>query len=527
MHGEIRRHGPHPVDQPPPLPGGDMDAPDRIPGGEDAADEEIIELSEEDIVPIEDEGEMLLAGDDLVELMEGGEAKTPERELTPEEREAKKRERRDLLKALTSKDLEPEAMLEMLAVYDRKGIDDPRTIEDLALVAEEYGLDVKEVEPAELRKLAILYNGIRRSGRDGAKENMGDVLERAMHERLVDQAFTRIDALQEALTASPDTRVLRERLFGTMRSLDAVAGQIKAAQGGLDAPFMDVVRRFNKVVAVKNLVRGEGVPEEIREEVHRIFDDAFEEYRDLIEDDIVGMRVKQVRESGSSTSFEHMMREVYGRDIKEVEKVKQKNRERVVAEILEMAKGGTVNAEMLERLHAVNNDSLMPKEMSKFREDEGMNVVFGQAKRLGVLAPDVRPVVEEIVERANGLIDRNALGKVSKLRYQIEAAALHNDLLDVHPFIDRNGSTSLLFLELMMTMRGDYEPDKKRERNFYKQVTRTVGYNPAAVATIGYEMAKMKYKPGFYGGPMPEERKKEHEKVSAFITRLRKQGRLR
>ena len=63
---------------------------------------------------------------------------------------------------------------------------------------------------------------------------------------------------------------------------------------------------------------------------------------------------------------------------------------------------------------------------------------------------------------------------MSTLRYGIEAAKLHNDLLDIHPFADRNGSTSLLFLETLMARRG-YVPDIKRQKSYYKNLHTILG----------------------------------------------------
>jgi hypothetical protein len=465
----------------------DFESPEAI--------EEIPTLSEEDMVEVKETPPLL-----------------PKREgppPLPESKEAKERkaERKMLHDVLTWHGLNGEAAVEIIAAYGEKEVSEEELQNEFGFITEEYGLPVEDIPDAERRRLLVMYNGMKHARRGESKDNIGDVLETAMHRRMVMNALNRVEALNTALVSSKGVEELAGGLRETMRSLSAVAGQVKSAKDEVEQMMMGVFSKFNEVLTLKKAA--------VNERAQEAFTEVFGEFQEFIEDDVVMFRIDQLKKAGQSASVEHLMQETYGRTPEEMEEVKANNRAEVAAAIKEMADEPYVTLDMLKKLHEINNNGIVPKDFSKFREELG--VTFGKARRIGLQGEDVANEMAALVERANDLIDRDILKGVSKLRYEIESASLHNDMLDIHPFIDRNGSTSLLLLELMMARKG-YEPSPEREKDYYKNLTRILGYNPAAVAVVGYEQLKMTYKPGFFKGEtMTPERKAHYERAAKNI----------
>jgi hypothetical protein len=76
-------------------------------------------------------------------------------------------------------------------------------------------------------------------------------------------------------------------------------------------------------------------------------------------------------------------------------------------------------------------------------------------------------------------------------------AKLHNRLLDIHPFLDRNGSTCLLFVELLMAAHGGYIPPTDRIKNYNTNLSMILK-NSLAVAVVNYEHYKIEHQFGHY-----------------------------
>ncbi|KPJ86190.1 hypothetical protein AMJ57_00290 [Parcubacteria bacterium SG8_24] len=416
-----------------------------------------------------------------------------------------------MLEALTTRGLSDEAALEVVAGYDSEKIDGPELAEEFGIITEEYGLPLDQVPEQERRRLLVLYNGLKEGAHTSAQDNIGEVLETAIQERVLDQALARIDALREAMESSASIEQIVERVRDSMHSLDAIARTVEGADPS-DRIKEEVFQRFNSIARLKSRA--------VKPELRRAFNEIFDEFGEFIEGDMVPFRIDQGirdanlpegedmgRERLVPTTVEQAMHEMYGRSPAEVKELKVRNRQEVAAEIIRLAREPYVTLDMLLELHRINNQGIVPKEASRFRTQEEV-VAFGM--RAGLLGEDVGPEMERLVERANDLIDRDALKGLSTLRYEIEVASLHNDMLDIHPFPDRNGSTSLLFLELMMT-RKDYEPPTERADDYYGQLARILGYNPAAVAVVGFEQAKIAHVPGFFQGEtISKERKRQY-----------------
>ncbi|MBD3311803.1 MAG: hypothetical protein GF349_04950 [Candidatus Magasanikbacteria bacterium] len=311
-------------------------------------------------------------------------------------------------------------------------------------------------------------------------------------------------------------RSVMEAMHGLLKQVDPMGKNYAPIYGKL-------VEDFQNLHAIKS---GADI------EVSQAFSEIFHEFSDFIDMGFVIKYFEEAKKAGHPIHFENFTAQIYGRTPEELEKIKQANRQNVSARITEMAQKPYVSIEMIQELHAINNKSIVPKFISEMRQDESGFEFFGT--RVGTLAQDVLPAVKELMERTNQLIDKRALG-MNKRLYELAAARLHNDLLDIHPFADRNGSTSLLFLELMMAREG-YEPPKTRDQDYYKTVRKTLDNNLAAVAAVGYEHYLIANVPGYYKTNSLDEireqiyetalnqliqmRKKQPKKKKSFLKRL-------
>lgn len=487
---------------PPPLP--EKKKPKLIEGMVDATADEAIELTDADIIPADEAEELFEIDVDTSEL-------SPDQVASAERRERERKERQPLLDALAARGLKDEAALEVIAAYDPGLLKDEEFSKEMAEVAAEYGVRFEHMAQADREKLAVMYLGAKNGRIDKNKEEIADLLEGGIKEQLVGQAFADLDAVKAGIEAAKaDPERLKGSLRETMATLNALAKRLPFSEAGNEAIWTDIYNRFNEMRLTKKAEAKGGT------EAAKAFSDIFEEFSGFIEDDIVAYRLAH----SPGASIEHVTQDTYGRSREEMEGIKRRNREAVVEAMGRMKEEPGVRVEMLEELHALNNKGIVPKSYSKLRENADQIVTFG--KRLGLLGADVRPQIEAMVDRANDLIDRDVVHGVSSLRFEVEAAQLHNEMLDMHPFGDRNGSTSLLFLELMMTRKG-YEPSPERQTDYYRHLGKVLDYNPVAMAVVGYEQYKISKVPGFYEGPgMTEEKKAEYGKAMALIERIKK-----
>jgi hypothetical protein len=218
-----------------------------------------------------------------------------------------------------------------------------------------------------------------------------------------------------------------------------------------------------------------------------IFEEVFSEFQDVIEGDLYEKFVLDAYLKGEHRTYdaEKISMALYGRTEEDVRKKKEENR-KAVAEYIAEHKDDEPSVELLQELYRIYNDGIVPKQYASFRKS-GQEVLFG-TKRVGTLGEDVRAEIEHLIARTKAMLERQSVG----IRYGIEAARLHNDLLHIHPFSDRNGSTSMLFLEFLMAKRG-YVPQGKKAGAYYDYVRKVVKNNPLAVAVVGagqYEMVR-------------------------------------
>ena len=245
--------------------------------------------------------------------------------------------------------------------------------------------------------------------------------------------------------------------------------------------------------SMKNILK---IKKESSEDISKVFSKIFYEFSDFIDDYYVASIIKNYKVHEKGYYVESVTQEVYGRTLEEQEDIKSKNRRNVVEKMRELNEKPYLSLEDIEELHRVNNRSIVPKMHSFMRK--GTDGVVQFFKRIGIISPDVIPEMKLLKEKIERLIDERALG-LSETEYAISVAKIHNDILEIHPFSDRNGSTSLLVTEALM-MRVGYEPSEKREKDYYKHLRKILKNNPFAVSVVGYEQYKIAHHDGYYEG---------------------------
>jgi len=226
-----------------------------------------------------------------------------------------------------------------------------------------------------------------------------------------------------------------------------------------------------------------------------VFEEIFQEFGDIIDEQLVTRYIREKNEAGEGVSYEDAVRAVYHRTPEGMEAIKEKNRARAAEVVTQLAKKDHLTLEDIESLHMANNRSIVPKQTSHMRSRPNENVTF--FKRFGLAPQHVQSAMEDVVARANALWTDD---KVGRRAYAVEAAKLHNDMLDIHPFGDRNGSTSMLFLETLMAHRG-YQPKATREKRYYRHLSQVVGGNLVAMGTVAYQQVVTAQVYGYYMSP--------------------------
>lgn len=416
------------------------------------------------------------------------EARTPREGVESQEQAAERLGRETLRAILERDDLDPATALEVVATYDGASPTDER-LEDVRLMVADFGLDLGALDPVARNELITLYVATDKVLSEGGRAEVGRAMHEIMREKLTASAFAKIDGLGVELVRSKDVEELKGRYREVMRTIADLAKQMPPEVGADDTLWMGVYGRMRDAIELKNR---EGVAPQAVEALKAVAS----EFEDEIEDEFVTREIERNRVAGKSTSVEHLMAKIYGRTPEEVEELKVRNREEVVAEIMRLKDDPRVSIETLERLHALNNRGIVPKAFSRLRlEEEG--ITFG--KRIGLHAEDARVEMMALLARAEALIGRDIVKGVSDPLYEMAAAKLHNDLLDIHPFPDRNGSSAMLFLEFLMSKKG-YTPDSARPDGYYEHLRAVLGNNPVAIGIVGYQHYKIRHVAGHYEG---------------------------
>lgn len=306
--------------------------------------------------------------------------------------------------------------------------------------------------------------------------------------KLAKQSFEKIDRLHELVKQEKELETIKVILRPLMQEMATLAKQIPPERAENASLWYSLHMRFYDLVVMKT---------KREPPVAQAFDQIFAEFSDFIDDEFVAREIQRQIMTHGNADVAEAMQTVYGRTSEEVEAMKHKNRAAVAQEILRLKEEPYVSIEMIERLHAMNNQGVVPRQLSRIR---GANEEseFGAA-RVGVIGEDVREEMEDLVRRTEEMIDRALIENWSDARYEIAVATLHNEMLDIHPFQDRNGSTSLLFVELLMARRG-YVPPATRGKKYYTFLRQALGNNPVAVGIVGHEQYKIAHHAGYFEG---------------------------
>lgn len=425
-------------------------------------------------------------------------------------------DQRILHDVLTRAGLPPQAALEVIARYDAHAHDEGLQ-RSVASFTAEFGVPLDAFDRGERQLATVLYHTILETRSDQSRQEIATALDQLLHQGIVRRAFDRIEGLRDQLQTPRDIEEFKGGLREVLSSMRTLAARIPPDEPRYEGYWVELVQRFKTVTGERAAAEGP---------VRAAYEELFTEFQSFIEDELVAKEMWRQSREGKEPSVEHVMREMYGRTAAEIEAIKRRNRERVAKRITELAEEPYLDVEAIRELHALNNEDLLPKGQLRLRQHEEEGVTFGQ--RFGTLPEDVQREMEHLVERVNALIDEEVLRGITGVRYEIAAASFHNDLLDIHPFPDRNGSTALILIELLMARR-EYAPLNERDSDYYGRLRKMLNDNPVAIGLVAYEHFRIKYVPGYFEGTTTKGKEKFYDRVLEVIAEQRhgKKGRQR
>ncbi len=396
------------------------------------------------------------------------------------ESESDKAEREYFIEIIFDEDLSDETALTLVANSE------PETaMRSLPNLAESYGIDLTDIPQNKLLGLASLYSELNQTKQTKHQAEIKSALQSRLHEALAQNALQKIDELSANIEANLENDdLLKNLLRQTMETLGRLSKQIP--QDSNHELWNEMYDKYKNLINIKLTDAKSSA----------IFSEIFQEFSDFIDNEFAIKAYNYSLKNKLPYDVESVMQLTYGRSSQEMEEIKKNNRKTAVAKLHELQSKETLDLEDIIELHRANNRGITPSPFSKLRTGNELET-FG--KRFGILPKDVAVEMEAWQTRVNDTIKRAKTEKWTNVRYEIAVAQLHNQILDIHPFLDRNGSTSLLFMELMMMRRG-HIPSEKREKDYYKIIRRILGNNPVAIALVGYEMSLISYVPGYYKG---------------------------
>jgi hypothetical protein len=395
-----------------------------------------------------------------------------------ERHERDDRRREGFLRVVEDPSLQPQTALEILSRGDAPFEKD--LVEEMSAVTSSYGVAFETLDGKQREHLLLLYGNAKVAKRDASKRESAVAIEQALKTALVENAFRNIDTVFESVERAESPESVRKQLRDLMGSMATLAKNVSPEQEENWPAWKEVFERHLQVLWLKD---------NVKKDIEDVYRDVFEEYRDFIENELVMQESKRLENEGKPASIEELTQQIFGMTKEEYEGIKEANRANVAAYIEKNA-DEPPSTELIQDLYRINNDRIVPKSYAKMRQ-KGEEVWF--AKRVGVLSEDVQEEMEDLEARAR----LATVTKMTKARYETVVAKLHNDLLDIHPFQDRNGSTSVLFAEFMMAKRG-YRPTDKREKGYYGRMRTIFGNNPVAVGIVGYGHYQIANTPGYY-----------------------------
>ncbi|MDP3985152.1 MAG: hypothetical protein Q8P82_00145, partial [bacterium] len=137
--------------------------------------------------------------------------------------------RQALLDAISGPDIEPPVALEIVASYDEKNVDDD-SIADIRMRAEQFGLPWDAMDQKDQQQLLVLSMSVAQTGKQEMRQQLSEILERTMREKLVEKALSRIDQLQAEILEADSIEQVKERLRTVLESIHTLAKQVPPEQ---------------------------------------------------------------------------------------------------------------------------------------------------------------------------------------------------------------------------------------------------------------------------------------------------------
>lgn len=416
-----------------------------------------------------------------------------------EQQEGEAAEKQALLRLISKDGMEAKQALRIMARYGKPPREEIQA--SLGEQLELFGLHEGDLSPIERKQCLAIIDSLTETDDLENPEQVHEQLESFLAESFVEKAFEKIDRFNLFYEQKAEPEQLRSALREVMGTVGAMAKISSPSDPNTAKLWKDLSERYIGVILRK---KGADI------EHKKVFEEVFDEFQDVIEGDLYDKFAMDVYLKGDHHKYdaEGLSMALYGRTKEEVKEKKLENRKTVAQYLLEH-KDDEPSIELLQELHRIYNDGIVPKKYANFRR-EGHEVSFG-GKRVGVLGEDVRAELERLIDRTKEMLDRKSIG----VRYGMEAAKLHNEMLHIHPFSDRNGSTSMLFLEFLMAKRG-YVPQEKKTAHYYDYVRKVVKNNPLAVAVVGAGQYEMVRSFGYFKG---ETTKGKEDQYQALLER--------
>lgn len=402
--------------------------------------------------------------------------------------EAQDEERAMLSFFLQDDSLDANAALELVSTINEKP--PLSSVEGTKRFVESFGVAFDSLPEAEQSKYTILYYSAEKARRDSSRSELSSRLERELKKEIFNKALESMDVLINAFLESEDTEVLEKRLYNVMDRIENLASHASPEHDENEEMWKLLYDKFVSVMSVRMKAKESG------ENIDDIFSRVTDRYRDFIDNEIIIRAFDYLTERGVRVSYEDITRRTFNRTPEEVERLKERNR-KAVAEYIQDHREDPPTADTLEELYRLNNKDIVPGKLAGLRKKEEETTFY---KRVGIIGgEDVKEEVDDVTTRAT----RTMFKPMSDTGYAMAVAKLHNDLLEIHPFSDRNGSTALLFAEFMMSKRG-YKPSEKREGKYYGNVRKIFRNNPIAIALIAQAQWKIANISGHYAGRSTE-----------------------
>ncbi|MFA6504432.1 MAG: hypothetical protein WCT54_05950 [Patescibacteria group bacterium] len=319
--------------------------------------------------------------------------------------------RNALAETLQDESLSPRTALDLLIHFD-----DEITIKrppSLPEIAQTYGFDLQEVPEDKLLQLALTFSEDNRANNTKSKKELQTAFNRKLHEQLTEACLEKIDVLSRQLENNlKDHEAIKATLRNILDRLGKLSKHLPA-EDKQNLPLWE--KMYNKFKALTKIKIED-------EKTSRIFSDIFQEYNDLIDNELVIRAYKlydknkfsfdlgSVEADGNPIErsdrldVEDIMQVVYGRTGEEVEDIKTLNRKESVKKIHDLATQGYLTVDDVILLHQTNNRNISPKAFSRLRAGEEPED-FGM--RFGTLPQDVAEEMNDWQARVNEVIQES------------------------------------------------------------------------------------------------------------------------